>query len=358
MTQRAVADALGGDRPLSPALISSWESGKAIPAEKWLVRYAKVCGGPGKRPGDAASAEALETELLALRANAYYREQRAGQDGPGQVLGSFWRFPDEWPIRIIGTPMFARVLEKLDYASPLHPNYIESLRNADIDASIELFGHVRAANPSSDVRFLTDRALQRDDLTGHLILLGGADTSLTGRSPLGWFIRRLDLPIFTRVAAGGDDEYDTEFVVTMGRPGRPGHARAVGEEVYRPTFLIKPDDPTCPRATVRSEETGKEYPQLEYDVGLLVRQPNPMNLQATVTVCAGIFSRGTFGVVRATTDAKLRDANEQYLRENFPGGRFWLLMGVPVFQSAQGAETITPDLSRESHILRQAEPEP
>ena len=352
MTQRAVADALGGERPLSPALISSWEGGKALPSQQWLARYARIFERPQGGPGEPVSAEELEAELTALRVAGQQRAARLGQPEPDDGLGSFWRFPDGWPVRIVGTPMFDRVLAQLAYSNSWHPNYIESLHNADMDATVELFGHIRAANPTSDVRFLTQDDLQRDDLTSHLVLLGGADTSLAGRSSLGWLIRRLNLPVSTRLPEGGDEEYDAEFVVATDVNGKPAYRGAGAEEVYRPTFLVDHDDPAESRVLVEG------YPQLEYDLGLLVRQPNPMNLQATVTVCSGIFSRGTYGVVRVSTDARLRDVNEQYLGGRLTASRFWLLMRVPVFPGPHGAETITPDLSREFHIVRQSEQGP
>jgi transcriptional regulator with XRE-family HTH domain len=353
LTQRAVADALGGERPLSPALISSWESGRAVPAPRWLTRYAEIfaartaaAGAPG--PEDV-TVEQLEAELSDLREGAQARSPVGEDPGTADGLGSFWRFPDGLPIRIIGTPMFEDVLEGLDYANRWHPNYMEFLRNADTDATLELFGHLRAANPASDVRFLTVDTMQSDDLTGHVVLLGGGD-DLEGRrsSSLRWFIRRLELPVRTRLPDGRDPEYDTEFVVSADEDGNPEYG-GPREEVYRPTFLRERHLPDHPRAEVAG------YPQLEYDLGLLVRRPNPMNLQvATVTICSGIFSRGTYGVVRSLTDAKLRDGNEQYLREAFPDGNFWLLMRVPVFPGQQGAETITPDLTREHHVVRQS----
>ena len=55
------------------------------------------------------------------------------------------------------------------------------------------------------------------------------------------------------------------------------------------------------------------------DVGLLVRLPNPLNSTRTITMCNGIHSRGVLGAVRTLTDARLRESNEQYIAQNFPG---------------------------------------
>ena len=85
------------------------------------------------------------------------------------------------------------------------------------------------------------------------------------------------------------DEFDGYFRVTNLEPSRE----------FRPTFTPSPADP----------------PQLEYDIGLFARSPNPANPETTLTLCQGIFSRGTFGLVRMFSDVLHRDANEAALAE-------------------------------------------
>ena len=97
-------------------------------------------------------------------------------------------------------------------------------------------------------------------------------------------------------------------------------------------------------------------PLLEYDVALLARQPNELNLSTTVTICSGLFSRGTYGVVRAFTDPVLSQQNHQRLAALVDPGRFWMLMYVPVFQGAEGLQTLTPDLTRPMHVLTVSPP--
>ena len=46
------------------------------------------------------------------------------------------------------------------------------------------------------------------------------------------------------------------------------------------------------------------------------------------------------GAVRCLTDQGVRNANEDFLAERFPDGRFALLLRVPVVAN----ETLTPDL--------------
>jgi transcriptional regulator with XRE-family HTH domain len=354
LTQRQLGDLLGEDRPLSPALISSWESGKAVPADRWLEVYARKLAATTTGAGGEGAAELL-VRLIDLRGGAVTGEE-AGLPVPvGMLGGRFWHFPDGRPIRIVSTPMYADVIEAIEYANPFHPNFIESLRNADMDATVELLGHIRAENPHSDVQFLTRRTVGGDDLTTHLVLLGGGDTWVdpalrSEPSPLAWLLRRLDLPLFTRVPAGGDTEYDLEFVVTLDDRDRPAY-QGIRQEVHRPTFLQA--DGHRVLVDGRGDPVANDgFPQLEYDVGLLLRRPNPMNQSATVTICSGVFSRGTYGVVRSLTDAQLRRTNEAYLAESFGLERFWLLMRVPVMQTRTGAQTVTPDLTRPFHVLR------
>jgi hypothetical protein len=124
-----------------------------------------------------------------------------------------------------------------------------------------------------------------------------------------------------------------------GHPDPDGSRR----EAFAPRFVLD-------RQGERLLDEGQ--PRLEYDVALLGRFPNPLNLSATVTICSGIFSRGTYGAVRALTDATLRARNERYLTGHLDVQNFWLLLHVPVFPGPAGALTLTPDLTRPFHRLR------
>jgi hypothetical protein len=93
-----------------------------------------------------------------------------------------------------------------------------------------------------------------------------------------------------------------------------------------------------------------EFPrELIEDVGLLVRMPNPLNSNRTLTMCNGIHSRGVLGAVRTLTDAMLRESNEKYIAQNFPENQFGILMRVQVI----GGETLTPDFSTAGTVLYQ-----
>jgi transcriptional regulator with XRE-family HTH domain len=367
VTQQALATVLG----VSVPSISSWEQGKSIPPLARLRDYALAFAAEGTFAADTPTMpddndlsapeelrrQSLVEELITLRDGA---ARPAGEIEPRSdtSTGTFWRFPDGAPIRIISTRMWPDGLNGLPYADPRHPNYVQALWDADRDATIELFGHLRAENPTSDVRFLTDDQVTQDDLTGHVVVLGQGDKLLQwnqdpvyGGSPLGYVAKRLELPLGTRVPEGGDPEFDGEFIVTLDADGRAAwFDRGVAPadvDVYRPRFLRESPGPKSPRLRING------FPQLEYDVGLLVRKPNELNLATTVTVCSGVFSRGTYGAVRALTDAQLRGRNESFIVEQFGAtDDFWMLFYVPVFRGSTELPTITPDLARPFHRLR------
>jgi hypothetical protein len=327
VTQSALAAALGQDRQLGDTLISSWESqtNPKLPPPHRLRAYATffatqrsvAAGGP--RLLDEAELteqerrdrDALAEELLALRAAA------AG-DGV-EVLGPpprrTWLFEDGAPVVIVCGEV--PVEQRPTYASPDNPNFVELLRYADLDALMELRGHVRAENPRSGVFFRLGTQLRADDVSGHVVLLGGSWFN----PATAWFAGRLHLPI--EQVTNSADQRDT-FV------RRDGSRRR-----FEPVF----------------DQGGLG---LVEDVGLLVRTPNPLNAARTLTICGGVYTRGVLGAVRCLTDAQLRERNEAYLAERFDGSRtFGLLMRVPVLDGG----AITPDLQiPDNRLLEWSEP--
>ena len=86
------------------------------------------------------------------------------------------------------------------------------------------------------------------------------------------------------------------------------------------------------------------------DVGLIVRTPNPLNSNRSLTICNGIHSRGVLGAVRSLTDRRLRDSNEDYIVENFADpSNFAILMRVPVISG----QAMTPDFHAAGCVLYQ-----
>jgi transcriptional regulator with XRE-family HTH domain len=370
ITQSNLSDALG----LSGALVSSWENGSAVPPEERLNGYARFFATrrsleqrpPALIPAEDLTAEeerrrsALIEELVRLREEAL--------DGPaprvrdtGALGGRFWYFPDGQRITILCTPLSHTQLgytteaaengslpPAVQYSTnPTHPNAVRNLGNGDIDALLELVGHIRAENPTADVRWLTyDRITAVDQLTGHLVVLGGGDASVFpdgNISPVQFLMQSLEIPVQGRFLEN-DSEFGGEFVVELDDTGEPKFG-AKKEEVYRPRFLRDESAPGRPRLLVDGA------PQLNADIALIVRKSNPLNVTAKVTILSGMFSRGTYGAVRAFTDEKFRARNEQWLANanDLDPDNFWLLIQVSVFA---GENTITPDLGRASQRLR------
>ena len=53
------------------------------------------------------------------------------------------------------------------------PNFTKLRQYGDLDALIEIYGHLRAENPTLDVFHRIERDVMSDDLSSHVVLLGG-----------------------------------------------------------------------------------------------------------------------------------------------------------------------------------------
>ncbi len=324
LTQEALATAFAVEGSVAAGTISSWESSAApkLPPRHRLVAYARFFATPrsvksGVRlfPVDDLTEEekivyrALEEELLRLRDEASGRS-RAEE----LVYQRSWLFTDTGPVMLVCSQLPVEEMSPL--AEPANPNYTELLKYADLDALVELHGHIRAENPAMYVYFRASTAVEPDHLTGHLILVGGiawneitARLSKMARLP----VRQVGHPSLT----SGD-------IFVAGQDG--------DEQEFWPKW----------------RDSGQT--ELEEDVGLLVRVPNPLNSSRTLTICNGIHSRGVYGAVRSLTDERLRDANERYIADEFGSERsFIILMSVKVIEG----QTMTPDFNSPGVVLRQ-----
>jgi hypothetical protein len=321
ITQAALADALAQGQSLSTATVSSWESLKSpkLPPAARLSAYARFFATrrsvesdpPRLLPLDELTAderdafETLEAELMALRDGA--------KKSPAKVepaVRRSWVFADPGPLTLVCAQL--PTAEKGSLADPADPNYTELLSYADLDAMVELHGHVRAENPSMEVFFKLSSSVVPDDLSGHVVLVGGiAWNEMTG--PLS---AMTDIPI----RQVEDPEIKTGEIFVLD-----------GQE-KNPDFLPK------------WNATGN----LTQDVGLLVRAPNPYNSNRSLTICNGVHSRGVLGAVRALTDARLRDSNERYILEHFADlSNFAILMRVSVI----AGQAMTPDFNSADCVL-------
>lgn len=310
VTQAQLAEALA----ISAPLISSWENPDKDkhPTVLRLDAYARffatrrsVATTPFRVFDEAeltdderTARDALLRELSDLRAAAL-----RGEAPRPRHPATLWRFADGYDITVVCAQLPEDVRGKLPYTDPTSPDYVELYTYADLDALIELYGHLRATNPDSQVNFRTAPDLTQDDYTTHLVLLGGVDWNVVTRD----LLERVDLPV-QQVA-----RVDTSDV----------GAFLVGDTAFQPVIHGDP-----------------EQPALVEDVGHFYRGPNPFNKKRSVTICNGMFGRGVVGAVRALTDAKFRDRNEGYARERFGDtGAFSILMRVPIVNG----KTVTPD---------------
>jgi hypothetical protein len=181
LTQAALARALSAEDSLAAATVSSWESlsSPKLPPGRRLTAYARFFAThrsvekatprlllPDELTADERDAYRLiEAELLSLR-NAV--EELFVMDAID--LTRMWHFPDIGPITLICARLPEESIRTL--ADPADPNYTALLSYADLDALVELHGHIRAENPGMDVFFKTPDMVFPDDLTGHIVLLG------------------------------------------------------------------------------------------------------------------------------------------------------------------------------------------
>lgn len=318
ITQRALGRAFGGNKPLSAPLISTWEKGTAVPTKKWIAAYAtffatkrSVEGGSFRllreedlTEGERSERAVLEQELLSLRERSVRRQEIRPPDDPRRALDGLWYFRDGKPVRIVCAE---RPTDQVNpEATPTHPSLThgELYSFGSIDALFELFGHIRAANPRLEVRVVKESDLERDDLSCHLVVLGDVDWN-----PLMRIQERLRVPV--RQVSTGDDPAKAYFEVGAGDTLQQHHPDLTNER------------------------------ELISDVGLFLRAPSPFNRRRTLTICAGLFSLGTYGVVRALTDERFHERNEQYLLERFAGSdTYSIVMRVDVLN---GDEALTPD---------------
>ncbi len=325
LTQEKLATAFSVEEKLAAATVSSWESLSTpkLPPRHRLLAYARFFA--TQRSVEAAAPtllaleeltadehavyETLESELLRLRGAA------AGESAEEEIAFSrSWHFADTGRVTFVCAELPSEETGPL--ADPTNPNYTELQAFADVDALMELHGHVRAENPKMLVHYKIPAEIDRDDLTGHLILLGGfvwneitERLSEMARLP----IRQLEHPelltgeIFIADVNGNEKEFWPKWA-------------------------------------------DRERKVLEEDVGLLARVPNPLNSNRTLTICNGIHSRGVYGAVSSLTDASLRDANERYISTHFgTSGSFAILMSVKVINN----KAMTPDLGGRGVVLYQ-----
>ncbi|MEV0794170.1 helix-turn-helix domain-containing protein [Kribbella sp. NPDC050459] len=348
LTQKDVSQALSADVRVAVATISSWESqsNPKLPPEDRLRSYAlffamsptleRLPREQDLSPAERERFSSLQRELMTLRDDV--RHQQSGSSSSN----SSYTFDFESGRITLICPEVPE-LGRSPLADEDNPNHTRLYKYADLDALIEMWGHVRASNPELRVRHRLPSEVTADHMSGHLILIGGiAWNRVTSR-----LLRVLDnLPIRQMSVP---DLADGE--IFRSRDGRE----------YRPLWEERKgaaEDDAPSKAELEADQAqdawkGDTPRELVEDVALFARLPNPFNHSRTITICNGVYSRGVLGAVRMLTDDAVRERNEIYLANRFPGGVYGLLMRVPVING----EAVTPDLEIEDNRLFEWSPE-
>jgi hypothetical protein len=222
-----------------------------------------------------------------------------------------WRFRDGKTITIVCAQLPDNLRAADEHTDLDSPDYIALYTYSDLDALFELHGHLRAANPPNQVDLRIASQLTPDEYTSHLISLGGIDWNAATSS----LMKELQLPViqFANWGDGGEAD-DVDFESDDGQKFRPELDRARAKKILRS------------------------------DVALFARAVNPYNKRRTVTICTGMYGRGTYGAARALTDVRFRDRNTNYLNSRFgESSSYCIVTRVPVVNGA----TIT--LGRHHH---------
>lgn len=328
ITQRQLAEALG----VSVPLISSWENTTkpVTPPPERLIIYAAFFAtrrSIDSRPfrvladGEFTAEELLrraelEQELLTLRERTLGGGPPSPESVDQPVASGPWHLGDKNNITLVCAQLPPGML-KSPLAHPDNVDYTDLYRFSDLDALFELHGHIRAANPDSDVLLRSSSELHTDDYSSHLVFIGGVDWNPVLRR----LLVMLRVPV-TQLSRESDPEGASFEAMVEGEPHR-----------YRPKVLLD----------------GAQERLLE-DVAHFFRGRNPFNRKRTVTICNGMYSRGVYGAVRSLTDRRFRDRNAAYLGKRFAGSdSYSLLYQVTVFDG----KVLTPDWTAPGTVLHE-----
>ncbi|MGH3191946.1 MAG: hypothetical protein ACRDPY_24160 [Streptosporangiaceae bacterium] len=313
---QAFADAKGA--AVSAAAVSSWEnpsSGRLVPVAR-LDAYARLFCTP--RSFEGGTRLLSDTELTADEhaVRAELKEELMGlRDAAGAPAvapleaapRSMWHFPDGSRITLVCSRLPPD--RRPTRADPDELNYVRFSDLADLDALIDIYGAIRAYNPTSRVVIMAAEDLTLRDVANHLVLIGGLAWAEASR----WFSRIFPIPI------QADDPADSGAIVV--------NDPDVGEHKFEYQIVDS---------------------VLVEDVGFFARGENPSAPRRTLTICGGITTRGVRGAARCFIDYEMRERNEQYLFPQFPeGSTYCIVMRVPVVNR----DPLTPDLSKKENRL-------
>jgi hypothetical protein len=320
LTQAQLAKALSSEGRVAVPTLSSWESlsnPKTPPAAR-ISAYARFFS--TRRSLEGEPHLIAESDLTAEEMNRF-RELEAEllqlcrpEDRKVQHIFHF----DAGPVIIICPDAPTGVRGSLAKEDNL--NFTKLQQYGDLDALIQLYGHLRAENPDIDVYHRLASEVLPEDYSSHIILLGG----------VGWneLTRRIqDVPSQVPVRQIEVDDVPAGDIFRL--------ETADGERLFYPEY----------------EVFGKRR-ELTADVAYVAHLRSPFHFNRTLTICNGIHSRGVLGAVGCLTDARVRATYDEYLADHFPDGEFAILLRVPVVQNLP----LSPDLRDPTVRLYEWEP--
>ena len=307
--------------PRSKSAISDMLRGVRFPRKAVMIAFLRACEVPGDQMESWLRAWDRVAPHEGRRTPSVARQAARGQLGQGPVrhpastggqlaMTTSWHFSTSGPVTIICAQLPREQTSAL--ADPADPNYTELLSYADLDALIVLYGHLCAENSAVNVFFKLSSNVVPDDLSGHVVLLGG----------IAWNDKTQPLSEMTSLPVRQieDPAIKTGEIFVVEINGK--------EEKFLPKW--------------------KDGKNLVEDVGLIARMPNPLNSNQSLMICNGVHSRGVLGAVRCLTNTRLRDSNERYIEENFADpSNFAILMRVRVISG----QAMTPDFHAPGCVL-------
>lgn len=320
LTQGDLGQALGdADDRLSPATISMWENAASgrVPPRPRLEAYARLFCTPRSFEGgvhmlgvaelttaERDRLEGLQRELLGLRDSAVSREEGTS----ASEAQSMWHFPDGARITLVCYRLEPdRRPPSADRGSL---NYVRFSDLADLDTLIDIYGAIRAYNPTSQVVIMAAQDLTQRDVSNHLVLIGG----LTWKTVTTSFSRIFPVPI------------------------------DAGDPADRGAIVVHDPDGKEREFKYALDDNGS----LVEDVGFFARGANPSAPRRTLTICGGVTTRGVRGAARCFIEPEMRERNQRYLTPRFPdGSTYCIAMRVPVVND----DPLTPDLYKPGNIL-------
>ena len=166
------------------------------------------------------------------------------------------------------------------------PNFTKLQQYGDLDALIELYGHLCRENPTMEIFRKLASEVVPHDYAGHVILLGGIGWNKAVRR-IGKYLGKIPIKQIDVTDLPGGDIFQVE-------------AADGAKSFYYP----------------ESEEVGGRK-ELVADVAYIARLPNPFQFGRTLTICNGIHSRGVLGAVRCFTDPLFVSTTRSTWRTSF-----------------------------------------